>query len=356
MSRMWRQTTEQEANKRIFAEEFDVWLPRRILDFHVHVFNRGVVPVDTPYSCGGHTIVQYDLNELKRDLDQVYPARETYAVCFGMPLVGYDSDLNNRYIGEVCDNHRFFGLRLLDLHVDSPGALSRDLDSGCFVGVKPYPDYVRKADVNAVEIPEMLPDWVMAPVNERGLLVMLHIPRRARLADPLNQRQIVELCARYPNAQIVLAHIGRAYYLKNVLGNLESLKGIPNLYYDLAMVNHWEVMEHLFATVDPMKVLYATDIPIALAPGKSVEINDQYTYVTPVPWALSISDDHGKLQFTSFLYEELRAIQKAVERLGLSSGFVDDLFFGNGMRLLDRVLRRSLHHTKAQNSTGTPSS
>ncbi|MBM3289142.1 MAG: hypothetical protein FJY92_03235 [Candidatus Hydrogenedentes bacterium] len=102
------------------------------------------------------------------------------------------------------------------------------------------------------------------------------------------------------------------------------------------MVNHWEVMEHLFATVDSKKVLYATDIPIALAPGKSVEINDQYTYVTPVPWPLSISDDHQKLQFTGFLYEELRAIKKATDRLGLTHAFIEDLFFENGMRLLAR--------------------
>lgn len=337
---MWKQTTQREHNRRIFDEEFDGWLPKRILDFHVHVFNRGVVPADAPYSCGGHPVLDYDFDALKRDLDDTYPGRETSAVCFGMPIVGYDSALNNRYIAEACDNVRFFGLRLLDLHADSPEALQRDLAEGRFVGVKPYPDYVRKADVNAVEIPEMLPDWVMGPVNERGLIVMLHIPRKARLADPLNQRQIVELCTRYPNAQIVLAHVGRAYYLKNAIGNLDALKDLPNLYYDLAMVNHWEVMEHLFATVDPKKVLYATDIPIALAPGKSVEINDQYTYVTPVPWPLAISDDHKKIQFTGFLYEELRAIKKAVERLGLGRAFVEDLFFENGSHLLERTLHR----------------
>src|SRR5581483_9959331 len=110
---------------------------------------------------------------------------------------------------------------------------------------------------------------------------MLHIPRRARLADPLNQRQIVELCTRYPRARIVLAHIGRAYYYKNVVGHLDALRDLPNLYYDLAMVNHWEVMEYAFQKLDQHKILYGSDIPIALAPGKSVEINDQYTYVTP---------------------------------------------------------------------------
>ncbi|MDZ4860787.1 MAG: amidohydrolase family protein [Candidatus Hydrogenedentes bacterium] len=337
---MWRQTTKFEQNQRIFSEEFDAFLPKRILDFHVHVFNRGVAPPKTPYSCGGHYIVHYDFDDLSHDLDAAYPGRETSAVCFGMPIVGYDTALNNHYIGEASDNKRFFGLRLLDLENDSPDALRQDLESGKFAGVKPYPDYVRKPDVNAVEIHEMLPDWVMQPVNDLGLLVMLHIPRKARLADPLNQQQLVELCTRYPRAQIVLAHIGRAYYLKNVIGNLDSLKNLPNLYYDLAMVNHWEVMEHLFATVDAKKILYASDIPIALAPGKSVEINNQYTYVTPVPWALSISDEHKKLQFTGFLYEELRAIKKAVERLDTPRAFVEDLFYNNGMALLQRVLSR----------------
>ena len=351
---MWEQTTRLEHNRLIFAEEFDSFLPKRILDFHIHVFNRGVVREDAPYSCGGHPILQYDADDLKRDLDDAYPGRETLAVCFGMPVVGYDSALNNRYIGEMCDNKRFFGLRLLDLPIDTPSALHRDLASGRFVGVKPYPDYVLKADMNAVEIPEMLPDWVMGPVNERGLLVMLHIPRKGRLADPLNQRQIVELCTRYPKAQIVLAHVGRAYYLKNAMGNLDALKGLPNLYYDLAMVNQWEVMEHLFATVDPKKVLYATDIPIALAPGKSVEINDQYTYVTPAPWALSISDDRGKIRFTGFLYEELRAVKKAVERLRLSRGFVEDLFFGNGVGLLEKVMGTNTdRHGWARTNTDT---
>jgi len=337
---VWRQTTELNHNRKLFAEELDSFLPARILDFHVHVFNDGVVPASSPFACGGHPLAKYDFDDLEHDLAYVYPGRETAAVCFGMPLVGYDSALNNAYIGAQCDNQKYFGLRLLDLHNDSPDALQNDLASGKFVGVKPYPDYVRKPDVNSVEIHEMLPDWAMKAVNDLGLLVMLHIPRKARLADPVNQAQLVELCERYPKARIVLAHIGRAYYLKNALGNLEALKGLPNLYYDLAMVNHWEVMEHLFATVDPMKILYATDIPIALAPGKSVEINDQYTYVTPVPWALSISDDHQKLQFTGFLYEELRGIKKAVDRLQLPRSFVEDLFYNNGMGLLRSVLNQ----------------
>ena len=203
-----------------------------------------------------------------------------------------------------------------------------------FVGLKPYLNYVRKPEPNDVTVLDMLPSWIMEIANELALPITLHIPRKGRLADPLNQEQVIELCRNYPKAKIILAHIGRAYSMNVIVGHLEKLKRLPNLYYDLAMLNNWEVLEYLFQQVAPEKIIYGTDAPIALAPGKSVEINDQYTYVTPVPWSLSISDDHRKLVFTSFLYEELRAIKKAVERCGLGRGFIEDLFYGNAIRVL----------------------
>ncbi|MFH1742826.1 MAG: amidohydrolase family protein, partial [bacterium] len=313
---MWRETTKHKRSLKIFQEELDDFLPESILDFHVHVFNNGVVPEGTPYDCAGHPIDKYDLNDLDRDLTELYPGRNTLAVGFGFPDIHYDLKRNNDYLAGQCDWKRFFALRLFDPH-ENPNEFRRDLEKRRYLGVKPYPDYVRKPDVNDVEIHEMLPAWAMEVVNEFGLIVMLHIPRKGRLADPLNQRQLVELCKTYPNARIVLAHIGRAYFLKNIVGHLDALKDIPNLYFDLTMLNNWEVLEYLFQNVAASKIIYGTDIPIGLAPGKSVEINDQYTYITPVPWNLSISDDHGKLVFTSFIYEQIRAIKKAVERVGL---------------------------------------
>ena len=332
---MWRETTKQERNARIFAEELDGFLPEKILDFHVHVFNEGVVPAGEPYPCAGNPIMTYDFGDLCQDLPELYPGRETSAVCFGTPHVGYDQARNDEYIAQGCDRERFFGLRLFDPLNDTPEGVRRDLTEKGFYGIKPYLNYVRKADLNQVEILEMLPDWVMEIVNELGQMVMLHIPRKMRLSDPLNKRQIRELCERYPNAKIILAHVGRAYYVKNVVGHLDELTDLPNLWCDLAMLNSWEVLEHTFRVFPRDRILYGTDLPIAVAPGKSIEINDQYTYVTPKPWHLSISDVHNKLVFTSFLYEELRAIKKAVERLGLDRAFVEDLFFGNGMRLLE---------------------
>jgi predicted TIM-barrel fold metal-dependent hydrolase len=336
---IWRETTLQPRNLKIFREELDDFLPETILDFHIHVMNRGVAPRGLTWSSAGHPIRKYDFDDLKRDLAESYPGRKTMGVCFGIPESRFDRAANDRYVARHCDFKRFFPLRLFDPNEKDPEAVRQDIVEQRFLGLKPYLNYVRHKAVNDIEIRDMLPPWIMEIADDLGLIIVLHIPRRERLADPLNQKQIVEWCRRYPRTKIVLAHIGRAYYLKGVVGHLERLKSLPNLWYDLAMLNHWEVLQHLFETVDSEKILYGTDIPLAVAPGKSIEINDQYTYVTPVPWELSISDDHHKIVFTSFLYEELRAIRKAVEQSRLGGGFVRRLFCENGHRLLQSVMR-----------------
>ena len=333
----WKESTQYERNLRIWQEEFEDFVPERVLDMHVHIFDDATIPAGDTYSCGGHPIRSYTFDEFDADLADLYPGRHTEALCFGTPHREYDMAANNAYVARAADRERFFPLRLFDPNEPDHEAVRRDLIENRHLGIKPYLNYVVKDDPNDVEIHEMVPPWIMEIVDDLGLMVMLHIPRKKRLADPINQRQIVELCERHPNARIILAHVGRAYYLRNVVGYLDALKDIPNLWFDLAMLNSWEVLEYLFATVPHEKILYATDTPIALAPGKSVEINDQYTYVTPVPWHLSISDEHRKLVFTSFLYEELRAIKKAAERLALGGEFLEGLFYDNGRALIDAV-------------------
>lgn len=184
---MWRETTRHERNAKIFREELDRFLPGKILDFHVHAMNAGVLPAGQTYCCAGHEIAGYTVDELSRDLAEVYPGRETAAVC---------------------------------------------------------------------------------------LIVVLHISRKGRLADPDNRRELAGLCRRFPGAKIVLAHVGRA------------------------------------------------------------EINDGYTCVTPVPWKLSIVAGPERVTFTSFLYEQLRAVRRAAGRLGLGEKFLRGFFWENGMRLL----------------------
>ena len=336
----WNTPAERDANLRIVHEELNDFLPEKIFDAHVHVSPLEGFAPDQPYLCGGVPITSYTYEELSADLQIAFPGRESGALCFGWPNPRLNLERNNGYVGGNADFKRFFPLRLLDPHRDNSEKVLADIARHGFLGLKPYPDYARPSDIPNAEIPEMLPDWAMEIAHELRLIVMLHIPRPKRLEDPLNRRQIRALCARWPGAKILLAHIGRAYYLRGIRGFLDDLRTFPNLFFDLAMVQHWEVMAYLFREVPIEKVVFGTDIPIALAQGKAVEINHQYTYVTPRPWALALHDETGKLQFTSFLNEELRAIRQAAEAVGLSKNAIAALFHDTAKNMVMEVASR----------------
>ena len=192
----------------------------------------------------------------------------------------------------------------------------------------------------------MLPAAQMQAADERGLAITLHIPRPGRLADPLNQSQMVELCRRYPRAQIIFAHIGRAYYLNNVIGFLDGIAACPNAYLDTAMVNHEGVLEHTFKNFPRDRILFGSDAPVAFLRGKSVEINNQYAYLMGEDYEIgtSICDTKHAVTFTTFFYEQLRGIKLAAERAGLSGSEIENIFFHNANRLFTAVAKRNYEH------------
>ena len=130
-------------------------------------------------------------------------------------------------------------------------------------------------------------------------------------------------------------------FRSGIVGLLDGLRELPNLYFDVAMMQHWEVLAYLFREVATEKLLYGSDIPIALAQGKAVEINHQYSYVTPRPWSLALCDDKGRIRFTSFLNEELRALRQAAEAVRWSKAQIGAFFHDNARALVEKINRRN---------------
>lgn len=335
---MWKETTEKKENMEIFKEEFEIFLPEEIFDFHIHICpSEASGKSDFVINAAGNKLKEYGFEELLVDMKNVYPERKLYGVCFGVPDTKLNLKIMNDYVAEKCDGKNFFPFRIISPD-EKESFVEKDIIEKKFYGFKPYRNFAEKYKKREeVEILDFLPEKFLKIANKYSLIITLHLPKEKRLADETNQEQLIYICEKYPEAKIVLAHIGRCYYFKCIYKNLEKLKNFKNLYYDLAMVNNFEVLEYLFKNVESKKILYGTDIPIALAGGKSVEINNQYTYITPVPWELSIHDTHKKIIFTSFIYEQLRAIKKAVERTGKGKKFLEKIFFKNGLNLLKEV-------------------
>jgi len=333
----WKETTSSEHNRIIYEREIRDFLPDAILDFHVHVFNRETLPDGFPgVPVPGGMVQGYTTEELLKDMELVYPGKRCSAVVFGMPEKDFDHLSNNRYVAEQCDGKRLFPFRLLRPE-EQPEAVLQDVLAQRYYGLKPYLNYVTGKPAREIEILDMVPPALMAIVDRTRRILMLHIPRDDRLADPVNQSQILRLADRFPSSKIVLAHVGRAYYMKAIVGHLGEIQKRDNIYVDISAITNWEILEYLFSHFDHKRILFGTDTPLGLFGMISVAWNDQYTYITSKPWPLSISDDHGKLQFTCFAYEMIRAAKKAVRRLALKDSFLEGLYRENGLRLLESV-------------------
>ena len=331
-----------QKNRQIYDAEFQDWLPARVLDAHIHIVHRESYPADFDHGPEGWMSHirggSYTIEDCQADAAKILPDRDFHGLCFGSPSGDEDRDHANRYVASFCDDERWFGLALVSPE-DPAEQVEQWIRETPLLGYKPYRDYVTSKPRGEVGIHDMLPASLMQFADKLGLVVMLHIPRSKRLADPDNQREVVELADRYPGAQIILAHVGRAYYVSNVLGQLDEIRKRPNLYVDVAMLNHWEVLEYVFQEFPRERILFGTDMPISCFGGKSVEINDDYAYITEdnVNVGTSIHDSRGAVEFTYFYYEELRAIRKASDRAGLSAQELEAFFFGNCAALLGRA-------------------
>ncbi|MCE9613934.1 MAG: amidohydrolase [Lentisphaerae bacterium] len=326
-----------DADRELYARELRAFLPARIFDAHIHLFDRAcLVPgyQFPPRNCFSKFGGAFTLEQYLAGMAAMLPEQECHFNSFGLPSYDADLDASAAYSGRISDNRGRFAMALV-CPSDTAAAVRRRVLENRLIGYKPYLDFVKGKSRNDVTIHDMLPTAQMAVAEELGLAIMLHIPRAERLADPVNQAQLVELCRRYPAVRIIVAHIGRAYYLDAVKGLLDGIAACPNAYVDTAMVNHEGVLEYTFRHFPRDRILFGSDAPIAFLRGKSVEINRQYAYLMAEAYDIgtSIYDARGAVSFTTFYNEQLRGMRLASERAGLTRAEIEDVFFNNASRL-----------------------
>ena len=330
-------TGRTDRDRDVYDRELRGFLPPRLFDVHVHLLDAESHIAGREYpprSCYRKFGCTFTREQYLDWAAEWLPDQELHFNAFGHPGRETDRDRAVAYAGSVSDNRRAFGMALVS-PADPADQVIRWIEEHHLVGYKPYLNFVEGKPTSEITIGDMLTDAQMAFADARGLAVMLHIPRPGRLSDPVNQRDMVAICRRYPRAKIIFAHVGRAYFLSGVLGGLDGIAACPNAYIDTAMVNHEGVLEHAFRSFPRERILFGSDAPIACLRGKSVEINNQYAYLMGEEYEVgtSIYDALGAVKFTTFFYEQLRGIRLASERAGLTEAEVEGILFGNAHRL-----------------------
>ena len=327
-----------ERDRIIYREELAPRLPAKIFDAHVHTFSKDFFPEGfefPPRTCYNKFGGEFPLPLWREIMKELLPEQEVWLNCFSAPNL----KINRERIPAV--NHKNeFAMALLS-PADPVEKLAERIETSRAVGVKPYLNFAadhygkKSADV---EIADMITPEQLEYLNKKSLAVTLHIPRPGRFADPLNQRQMIELCEKYPDIKFIFAHIGRAYFMRNIYeSNLEEFCRYPNACFDTAMLNNVDILKYTFDHFPAERVLFGTDTPIALLRGKSVEINDQYAYLMGENYAIgtSIIDTSGAVEFTTFFYEQLRAVLAAAPEKDL-----EKVLFSNAYNLFTGIKKK----------------
>ena len=312
-----------EMDRRVYAEELKDRLPDRIFDAHIHLWERRDFPETLtfePKNYLNYFDAHFSLAEWTALLPDLLPGKEVEFNAFGFPDDAVDLDS-----APACPFH----LSLVS-PFDPVEKLAARMERSGSLGVKPYWNFARKPAAET-EVRDMLTPAQLDWLDRRKAIVTFHIPRPGRFEDPLNQRQMAELCERWPNIAFIFAHIGRAYYLRNIRrSNLDELARYPNCYFDTAMLNHLEVFRYTLDHFPAERVLFGSDAPVALLHGKSVEINNSYLYLCAEDYRIgNMVYVPGKREvFTLFYYEQLRALLEAVP-----PALQQKIFYENAHRL-----------------------
>lgn len=340
---MQEETRYSSVDLPFYQAEIAPHLPPVVLDFHAHIWsgkNWKTVPWKTRAK-GGHYMVtetEYPVESLLADGRRAFPDREYRAVTFGHPGPQVDNAKDTAYVAAAARHRGIYPLRVAGAELGtSRELLGASIDEHGFLGYKVFLNWLGD-DYGSRRVEDMLSPNEMDIAQERGLVVLLHVPRSGRLVDPEVQRGVRWLAEGWPNAKIVLAHCGRCYLPAEMEKAVRSIAGLANVWLDTAMVMDETVLEMAFDTLGPGRVLFATDYPVAAMRGRRVRVMDHWVDVVlegAPPSAWRVASDGIRATFMSL--EIALAVIGAARRVGLSREELHGVFFDNGMRVLGAV-------------------
>nr|MBC7244805.1 amidohydrolase [Chloroflexota bacterium] len=332
----------QRVDLKVYQEIIFPLLGAQILDFHAHVWDKpppsGELAQYPEYNRNPYTV-----EDLLTAGALMFPRQTYHAVLFGAPDP-YGYDCNDYVVEKSRQYEHLYPLYIPDMRATEEQIRETVRKNG-YYGFKPYWNLVTwKPRQDDVTVMDMLPEPYMRVANDWGLIIMLHIPGSQRLASEHNIRDIQTLAQQYPNAKIVIAHIGRSYDVRFIKGKIERICHLPNVYFDTSFVMDSLVYKIFFDHVDPTKVMYGTDLPISEVRGKRVWINNSWVDVSrnKLSWTASRDPAHP-IEATFMTYEMIRAMREGAEEAGLSTEDLRPIFFENGMRLIADVQARLKH-------------
>lgn len=337
----------KNVDRRFYDSRLRDFLPHRIIDVHTHVWKNERPAVSDPrvVSWPSRVAASNPIEDLNTTYRLMLPGKLVTPVIFGTPVGAATIEVQNAYV-EQCRRQCNLPALLLSRPEWTADELESRIAEGGFIGIKPYlsfaPEYLPPGEIR---IFDFLPLHQLEVIDRHGWIAMLHVPRPARLRDPVNVAQLLEIDRGFPNAQVIVAHVGRAYCPEDVGDAFERLAPARRLMFDIAANTNDYVFRRLLESVGPQRVLFGSDMPILRMRMRRTCEGGRYVNVVPRGLYGDVSGDPHMREvdgpeadrLTFFLYEEIDAFRRAAQACGLSPADVESVFYGNAARMIEKA-------------------
>lgn len=326
-------------DEQVYERELLPWLPPRIFDCHAHIgLAEHMGPVSPDRLAANWALevgVEQSWEQLRENYRTLFPRQEVRALVFGGVFRETNVERNNEYVLNGAKDSINNAAALLVTRPEwEASRIAEGLAKG-FKGIKPYPDLAPQGSEDA-GIFDFVPREHLAALNGLGGIMMLHLPRPGRLADPDNIRETIEIAEDFPNIRLIVAHIGRAFCFPTAERGLPHFVHHSNVLFDTSANLNADVFTYALETVGPDRLLFGSDLPVTMMRGFREHVGERYINYTDAPysWNVNRKTAEEESKYTYFLYEELRALISAVKRAGLGKEALEKVMYANAANLL----------------------
>ena len=311
-------------DQQIWDEELHDFVPARVFDAHIHLFNPAHLS-PTAGNAWGHT----DLATLRAWAARLYPGRETHFLVLGTPIQGIDVAAHNQWCLDEVHQDKQSRMNRLVTPACRVQDIERDVREKGFVGLKPYRLFSVTGDVAQCRIHEFLPHEQLELANELGLWVTMHLSRFHGCADEHNLEDLREFTgSRYPKVKWILAHCARSFTYWPIRQAIDRLRDMPNIWYDVSAVTDVRPMITLFTRENHRRILYGSDgVDATYFHGQYAALGRAWQYVDMDRFKLQFPHCDGRPILA--IYEQLLSMKHAAEIAQWSADDIQDVFWRN---------------------------
>ena len=313
-----------EHDREIWETELADFVPQRVYDCHIHMFNPDHLP-----SASGRGWSDVDFKMLRDWSDMLYPGRDTHFLVLGSPAPGIDVKAHNQWALSQVQQDPYSRMNRLVTPECAADDIVKDLSAGAFIGLKPYRLFSVTGDVAQCRIHEFLTHEQMEIANEKSLWVTMHLSRFHGCADQLNLDDLEEYTTRrYPNIRWILAHCARSFTYWPIRQAIERLRDLPNIWYDLSAVTDVRPFITLFTQENLDRVFYGSDgIDSTNFHGQYVALGRAWQGLDTSRFELNFPHCDGRPILA--IYEQLLSMKHAAEIAELTTDDLEKIFWRN---------------------------